>query len=182
MQRAEMPPLGLRLIFCRGQVLPGACFVHSRFPSMTTPGASPGASPLDDIAASANDLSAFLTDIGLSPSPIKQRRTRALALPKGPSPAPALRKLHLPENSVESLCNIYDKNIATMRQATLDEHKALAVSSPKALPQIAPVLKQHFTSTARSMCASVVQSATDAISFLAQQVCYSQPLWRHSAH
>jgi hypothetical protein len=148
-------------------------------PIMITPGASPSASPLSDIAESANDLSTFLTDIGLSPSPVKQRRTKALTLPKGPTPAPALRKMHLPENSVEALCNVYDEQIATIRQATLDEHKALAASSPKALPQIAPILKQHFTSTAKSMCQGVVQSATDAISLLVQQVRRLQPMWHH---
>jgi hypothetical protein len=126
--------------------------------------------PLAAIAASANDLCDLLADMGITPTPVKSASRKALKLPKGPSPATALRKLHLPDKSIKKICKIYDDRISSFRQAVIDEHKGLVEAAPKLTTKVSPIFKNYFTSTAKTMCKSVVDSASTAIDLMIQQV------------
>ncbi|KAG8830281.1 hypothetical protein FRC17_005106 [Serendipita sp. 399] len=133
---------------------------------MSTP---PADSPLSDLAASATELSDFLDNLGVSPSASKPRKTRKLVLPQGPKPEARLRKLHLPNESVEKISEVYNTQIQCFRDAILQEHETISQASPKAAAQIGKGLKQMFKSTTKFMCDNVIESATDALDLMIQQ-------------
>ncbi|CCA75978.1 hypothetical protein PIIN_09978, partial [Serendipita indica DSM 11827] len=132
-------------------------------------------SPLAELAASAIDLCDFLADLGVTPAPERKTRYKKLILPKGPNPAAQLRRLLLPEDSVENICKIYDENITSFRKAILSEHNYLGETAPKIASAVRAGFKQLFISTAKDLCKTCVESASDALNLMAQQDTKSRP-------